>query len=152
MLANASGSARQRRVKKPAFRVCEATSTGSARRPRREKVSDRTNKKGKPEAFLRRETHLCLDSGVEAQPPTRLNDRQNKPGEAAAKLVHDPVAASHLKPGGGELARKADGGEAEANLGRRADGAGGVAIARLGRTPCGARGLPGWALMVPPHP
>ena len=46
MLANASGSARQRRVKKPAFRVREATSTGSARRPRREKVSDRTNKKG----------------------------------------------------------------------------------------------------------
>ena len=31
---------------KASFRVCEATSTGSARRPRREKVSDRTNKKG----------------------------------------------------------------------------------------------------------
>ena len=114
-------------------------------------MSGRTREK-KPEAFLRGEIYLYLHSGVEAQPPTRLNDRQNKPGEAAAKLVHDPVAASHLKSGGEELARKADGGEAEVNLGRRADGAGEVVVARLGRTPCGARGLPGWALMVPPHP
>jgi len=62
-----------------------------------------------------------------------------KPGETVTKLVDDP---------GG----KVNGGEAEANLGRRADGAGGVAVARLGRTPCGARGLPGWALIVAPHP
>ena len=47
---------------------------------------------------------------------------------------------------------KDDGGEAEAHLGRGADGAGGVAVTRVGCTPWGARGLPGWALMVPPHP
>ena len=154
MLANASRPARQRRVEsQPSgsarqHRV-ENRPSGSARRPRRDKISEKTNKKGEPKAFLRRETHLCLHSGAA---PTPLNDRQNQPGEAAAELVHDPDAASHLKPGGGKLARKADGGDVEAHLGRRADGAGGVAIARLGRTPCGARRLPGWALMVPPRP
>ena len=44
---------------------------GSARWLRRDEISERTNEKEKPEAFLRGETHLRLCSGViEAQPPT----------------------------------------------------------------------------------
>ena len=36
---------------------------------------------------------------------------------------------------------KANGRQAEAHLGRGADGAGGMAVARVGRKPWGARGL-----------
>ena len=66
---------------------------------------------------------LTSVSAPGSKPSRRRRERLTKPGETVTKLVDDP---------GG----KADGGEAEANLGRRADGAGGVAVARLGRTPC----------------
>ena len=50
------------------------------------------------------------------------------------RLVDDPGAASHLEPRGRKLAMNTDGGETEAHLGRGADGAGGVTVARIGRT------------------
>ena len=56
--------------------------------------------------------------------------------------------ASHLEPRGGEPVMRVDGGEAEAQLGRGANRAGGVAAVLVDLKPLCACGLLVWALVV----
>ena len=108
-------------------------------------VSGQTREKSQKSSCAERLTSI---SSPGLRPSRRGRGRSTKPKETVTKLIDDPGAASHLQPRGGELAMKADGRKAEAHLGRGADGAGGVAVARVGCKPWGARGLLGLALMV----
>ena len=88
-----------------------------------------------------RETHHCLRSGVKAQPPPPQTIDNTQ--ETGRKLVDTFGTAFHPDPRNGALDMKADGGGSEAHLVRETYGAGRVTITRVGRTPCGAQGLPG---------